>query len=90
MYTQSLDTFTFAFKTEHEKELFKIGIILFVREAKLYYDRLNEFDPFKAEAMMTFLEADKDGGNLLDIDEIENILSEMKIMKENDEIMKDI
>jgi len=44
--------------------------MLFVREAKLYYDRLNQFDPFKAEAMMTFLEADKDGGNLLDIAEI--------------------
>jgi thiamine kinase-like enzyme len=43
---------------------------MFVREAKLYYERLNEFDPFKAEAMMTFLHADKDGGNLLDIDEI--------------------
>jgi hypothetical protein len=38
-----------------------------MREAKLYYDRLNQFDPFKAEAMMTFLEADRDGGNLLDI-----------------------
>lgn len=70
MYTQSLDSFTFAFKTEFEKQTFKIGIVLFVKEAKTYYERLNEFDPFKAEAMMTFLEADKDGGNLLDIDEI--------------------
>lgn len=43
---------------------------MFVREARIYYDRLNEFDPFKAEAMMTFLHADKDGGNMLDIDEI--------------------
>jgi len=45
-------------------------MIMFVREAKLYYQRLNEFDPFKAEAMMTFLHADKDGGNILDIQEI--------------------
>jgi len=45
-------------------------MVLFVREAKLYYDRLNEYNPFKAESMMTFLDADKDGGNLLDIEEI--------------------
>ena len=46
--------------------------------------RLNEFDPFKAEAMMTFLHADKDGGNMLDIEEIENILHEMRIIKEKE------
>jgi hypothetical protein len=62
-----LESFTFAFKTEYEREICKIAVILMMREAKLYYDRLNQFDPFKAEAMMTFLEADRDGGNLLDI-----------------------
>lgn len=59
-------------------------MFIFVREAKLYYERLNEFDPFKAEAMITFLHADKDGGNLLDIQEIVNILEEMKIYKEEE------
>jgi hypothetical protein len=39
---------------------------------------------------MTFLHADKDGGNLLDIEEIENILTEMKIVKEKSEIEADI
>lgn len=61
-----------------------------MREAKLYYDRLSEFDPFKAEAMMTFLHADKDGGNSLDIEEILNILGEMKINKEREDILADI
>jgi hypothetical protein len=40
--------------------------------------------------MMTFLHADKDGGNLLDIEEIENILQEMKIVKQRTEIQADI
>lgn len=40
--------------------------------------------------MMTFLEADKDGGNLLDIEEIENILTSMKIIKDTEAILKDI
>ena len=40
--------------------------------------------------MMTFLHADKDGGNLLDIKEIENILGEMKIVRSNEEILRDI
>ena len=57
-------------------------MFMFVRQAKLYYERLNQFDPFKAEAMITFLHADKDGGNLLDIEEIKSILLEMKIYKE--------
>jgi hypothetical protein len=39
---------------------------------------------------MTFLHSDKDGGNLLDIEEIENILTEMKIVKEKSEIEADI
>lgn len=39
---------------------------------------------------MTFLEADKDGGNLLDIEEIENILASMRIIKDTQEIFKDI
>jgi Ca2+-binding EF-hand superfamily protein len=39
---------------------------------------------------MTFLHADKDGGNLLDIQEIENILAEMKIKRSNEEILRDI
>ena len=39
---------------------------------------------------MTFLEADKDGGNLLDIEEIESILTEMKIYRDSEEILKDI
>ncbi len=33
---------------------------------------------------MTFLHADKDGGNMLDIEEIENILHEMRIIKEKE------
>ena len=39
---------------------------------------------------MTFLHADKDGGNMLDIDEIQSILQEMKIFKKREEIQADI
>jgi hypothetical protein len=39
---------------------------------------------------MTFLHADKDGGNMLDIDEIESILEEMRIFKKREEIQIDI
>lgn len=40
--------------------------------------------------MMTFLHADKDGGNMLDIEEIESILHEMKIVKLKEEVQNDI
>lgn len=40
--------------------------------------------------MMLFLEADKDGGNLLDIEEILSILNELKINKEPMDIEADV
>ena len=55
LYTQSLNSFTFAFRTLPEQQQLKASLTLFVREAQLYFTRLMEFDPFKAEAMMTFL-----------------------------------
>ena len=61
-----------------------------MREAQLYFTRLTQFDPFKAEAMMTFLEADKDGGNLLDLQEITAILAGMRLRKEKDDVVNDM
>lgn len=34
----------------------------------MFFDKIDEIDPFKAEAMMLFLEADTDGGKVLDVE----------------------
>lgn len=72
---KSLKSVVLLFRTDNEKDAILKGLKFFLNEARVFYDKLSRYDPFKAESMMLFLEADKDGGNLLDIEEIVNILT---------------
>lgn len=56
----------------------------------MFYDRIDEIDPFRAEAMMLFLEADTDGGKMLDVEEISQIIGKMKIYKTPEEIKQKV
>ena len=46
----------------------------------MFFDRIEEVNPFKAEAMMMFLKYDKKGEKKLRLDDILNILNDMKIV----------
>lgn len=76
--------------SENEKNVMWEGLQFFIHEAKMFYHRISEMDPFKAEATMLFLEADTDGSNLLDIGEIMSIFKRLKITKSEGEILEHI
>lgn len=76
--------------SENEKNVIWEGIQYFIHEATNFYSRISRLDPFKAEITMLFLEADTDGSNLLDIDELTNIFSQLKINYDQMEIHNSI
>ena len=76
--------------SENEKNVMWEGLQFFVHESKMFYRRISEMDPYKAEATMLFLEADVDGSNLLDINEIQLIFKELKIRKKKQDIANHI
>ena len=65
--------------SENEKNVIWEGLQYYIYEAKQFYSKISRYDPFKAEAMMLFLEADADGSKLLDIDECSEIFIKLKI-----------
>ena len=74
LQTVTLDSYVVAMNTLNEKMLIWEGLQYFIIEGIMFFDRISESDPFRAEAMMLFLEADSDGGKVLDVDEIYQIL----------------
>lgn len=70
LQTTRLDSYIIAMNSVEEKMLIWEGLQYFIIEGIMFYDKIDETDPFKAEAMMLFLEADTDGGKMLDVEEI--------------------
>ena len=72
--------YVFSIKTELEKNIIWEGLQFFVIEGIMFFTRIEEVNPFKAESMLMFLKYDKKGEKKLRLDDILNILNDMKIV----------
>ncbi len=52
---KSLDTVVLLFRTENERDIIFKGLKFFLFEGREFYEKLSQYDPFRAESMMLFM-----------------------------------